>query len=50
MFRTFNMGIGYIAVVAEESVDRLARGFESFDIGSSVIGRIVEGDPGLEIA
>jgi phosphoribosylformylglycinamidine cyclo-ligase len=49
MFRTFNMGIGYIAVVAEESVDRLARGFESFDIGSSVIGRIVEGDPGLEI-
>jgi len=48
MFRTFNMGIGLILVVAERQVqgviDRLTRAGEE---GAAVIGRIVAGEPGV---
>lgn len=49
MFRTFNMGIGFVAIAAEEDVDRITKGFKSHDHEVSVIGRIVEGDGGVEI-
>lgn len=49
MFRTFNMGVGFVAVAAEGDLDRLAKGFTSFEHEVSVIGRIVEGDRGVEI-
>ncbi|GMR03078.1 MAG: phosphoribosylformylglycinamidine cyclo-ligase [Acidimicrobiia bacterium] len=49
MFRTFNMGIGFTAIVAEEDVDATLKAFETSDLDSVVIGRIVEGDKGVEI-
>ncbi|MCL1599610.1 MAG: phosphoribosylformylglycinamidine cyclo-ligase, partial [Actinomycetia bacterium] len=49
MFRTFNMGIGFVAVVTEEDVDATLRAFETSDLDSVVIGRIIEGDKGVEI-
>lgn len=49
MFRTFNMGIGYTCVVAEGDVDATTEAFESFEVDACVIGRIVEGDRGVEL-
>ena len=49
MFRTFNMGIGFTAIVAESDVDATLKAFETSDLDSVVIGRIVEGDKGVEI-
>jgi phosphoribosylformylglycinamidine cyclo-ligase len=49
MFRTFNMGIGFTAVVAEADVDATLKGFESSDMPADVIGHIVEGDKAVEI-
>jgi len=48
MFRTFNMGIGLVLVVAARQaqgvIDRLTRAGEE---GAAVIGRIVAGEPGV---
>ena len=49
MFRTFNMGIGFTAVVAEEDVDTTLKAFETSEQDATVIGRIIEGDRGVEI-
>jgi phosphoribosylformylglycinamidine cyclo-ligase len=49
MFRTFNMGIGFTAVVAEEDVDATLRAFETGELEADVIGHIVDGDKGVEI-
>lgn len=49
MFRTFNMGIGFVAVAAEADTDKVMKGFTSYDHEASVIGRIVEGDGSVEI-
>jgi phosphoribosylformylglycinamidine cyclo-ligase len=49
MFRTFNMGIGFTAIVDEEDVDATLRAFETSELDADVIGRIVEGDRGVEI-
>jgi len=49
MFRTFNMGIGFVVIGGEDDTDRLIKGFESHDHEAVVIGRIVEGDRGVEI-
>lgn len=49
MFRTFNMGIGFVAVAPEENADRLIKGFASYDQDAAVIGRIVEGDQTVQI-
>ncbi len=49
MFRTFNMGIGFVAVVAEDDVDATLRSFEVSDIEASIIGHITAGDRGVEI-
>lgn len=43
MYRTFNMGIGFVAVATESDVDRIIKGFDSYDLPAAVIGRIVEG-------
>ncbi len=50
MFRTFNMGIGFVAVAPESDVDRLIKGFDSHNLNAAVIGRIVEGDQSVEIS
>ncbi len=49
MFRTFNMGIGFTAVVDEDDVDATLRAFEISELEADVIGRVVDGDRGVEI-
>lgn len=49
MFRTFNMGIGFTCVVAESDADTTIEAFETSDLDAAVIGRIVEGDRGVEL-
>jgi phosphoribosylformylglycinamidine cyclo-ligase len=49
MFRTFNMGIGFTAVVDEADADATLKAFETSDLEAVVIGHVVEGDRGVEI-
>ncbi|MDK1010276.1 MAG: phosphoribosylformylglycinamidine cyclo-ligase [Actinomycetota bacterium] len=49
MFRTFNMGIGFACVVEEGDADETLKAFETSDLESVVIGRIVAGDRGVEL-
>lgn len=49
MFRVFNMGVGFTCVVAEEDADATLMAFETSDLEASAIGRIVEGDRGVEL-
>jgi phosphoribosylformylglycinamidine cyclo-ligase len=49
MFRTFNMGIGFTAVVDEDDVDATLRAFETSELDAVVIGHVVDGDRGVEI-
>ena len=49
MFRTFNMGIGFTAVVNETDVAAALKEFESTDLDASVIGEITEGTRGVEL-
>jgi phosphoribosylformylglycinamidine cyclo-ligase len=49
MFRTFNMGIGFAAIVAESDTDATLKAFESSDLEATVIGRVTEGGHGVEI-
>ena len=44
MYRTFNMGIGFVIVVPESTVDTTLRSLDSNGLDAKVIGRIVEGD------
>lgn len=43
MFETFNMGIGYVVIVAPEQKDITLNWFQSQNIPSFVIGNVVEG-------
>lgn len=49
MLRTFNMGIGFVAIAPEGDADRLIKGFDSYALEATVIGRIVEGDQTVKI-
>lgn len=49
MYRTFNMGIGFACIVDEGDAGETLRAFESSDLASAVIGRIVKGDRGVEL-
>lgn len=49
MFRTFNMGIGFACVVSETDADATLIAFETSDLEAVMIGRIVEGDRGVEL-
>jgi phosphoribosylformylglycinamidine cyclo-ligase len=50
MFRTFNMGIGFVAIAAEGDADSLIKGFDSHSLDAAVIGRIVEGEQTVKIS
>jgi phosphoribosylformylglycinamidine cyclo-ligase len=50
MFRTFNMGIGFVVIADAADADRIIKGFDSHGHPAVVIGEIVEGDKGIEIA
>lgn len=49
MFRTFNMGIGFVCVVNEGDTDKTLAAFEGSDLESAVIGRIIAGDRAVEL-
>jgi phosphoribosylformylglycinamidine cyclo-ligase len=50
MFRTFNMGIGFVAVVAEQDVPAALKAMETSELDALVIGEIVEGNRGVQLA
>jgi phosphoribosylformylglycinamidine cyclo-ligase len=50
MFRTFNMGIGFVAVVAADDVSATLRAMETSDLDAVVIGEITGGTRGVELA
>jgi phosphoribosylformylglycinamidine cyclo-ligase len=43
MFRTFNMGIGMVAVVRAEDASRTARLFARFGLKAYLIGELIKG-------
>ncbi|MEM3128904.1 MAG: phosphoribosylformylglycinamidine cyclo-ligase [Nitrososphaerales archaeon] len=43
MYRTFNMGIGFCAIVPDANVDHVMQTFKSYGIKSFVIGTIADG-------
>jgi phosphoribosylformylglycinamidine cyclo-ligase len=47
MFGTFNMGVGYIAVVSPEDVEQTLSILEAHGETATVIGKIVSGDKGV---
>jgi phosphoribosylformylglycinamidine cyclo-ligase len=49
MFRTFNMGIGFTAVVDPQDVDASLKAYETSDLEAVVIGEITEGTRGVEL-
>ena len=49
MFRTFNMGIGYIVVVAPERADRVAAALSAAGETVRAIGEIVAGERAVEL-
>lgn len=49
MFRTFNMGIGFTAVVDADDVDAGLKAYETSDLDAVVIGEITEGTRGVEL-
>lgn len=49
MYRTFNMGIGFAAIVPESDADATLRAFESSNLEAVVIGHVREGSHGVEI-
>ncbi len=49
MFRTFNMGIGFTAVVDPTDVEAALKAFETSDLEAALIGEITEGTRGVEL-
>ncbi|KAA3636087.1 MAG: phosphoribosylformylglycinamidine cyclo-ligase [Armatimonadetes bacterium] len=49
MYRTFNMGIGFVAIVDVDDVDATLKAMETSDLDAAVIGEIVEGARGVEL-
>ncbi|MBI4278473.1 MAG: phosphoribosylformylglycinamidine cyclo-ligase [Armatimonadetes bacterium] len=50
MFRTFNMGVGFVLVVAAEDADRAVRHLREFSEEAWIAGEITAGERGVEIA
>ncbi len=49
MFKTFNMGIGYIFVVDEKNSEDLIKSLEEINEKAYEIGKIVKGEDGVEL-
>ncbi|HKD00547.1 MAG TPA: AIR synthase-related protein, partial [Methylomirabilota bacterium] len=49
MFRTFNMGIGYVVIVPSAAADTAARTLRSAGEQVTRIGEIVAGERGVEL-
>jgi phosphoribosylformylglycinamidine cyclo-ligase len=50
MFRTFNMGLGLMLVIAAEQADAVRAAAEALGEGAVVVGRIASGEPGVRYA
>jgi len=50
MYRTFNMGLGLMLVVAAEQADAVRAAAEALGEGAIVVGRIASGGPGVRYA
>jgi phosphoribosylformylglycinamidine cyclo-ligase len=50
MFRTFNMGIGYVLIVGKTAVDEVVSALAGAHEDPRVIGEVVAGDRGVELA
>ena len=48
MFKTFNMGVGFVVVVPPDAAGRVISEAEKHGCDASVIGRVVEGDEPVE--
>jgi phosphoribosylformylglycinamidine cyclo-ligase len=49
MFRTFNMGLGYVVIVPADRADRVANALRAAGERVQALGEIVAGEPGVEI-
>jgi phosphoribosylformylglycinamidine cyclo-ligase len=49
MFRTFNMGIGYVVVVRPDQAEPVTARLTAAGEEVSVIGEVVAGPPGVEL-
>ena len=49
MWRTFNMGVGYILIVDESDVLEVSKTLENFNLKALVIGKITPGEQGVMI-
>ena len=49
MFRVFNMGLGYLAVVPSDESDSVEAAFEEHGHGTHLVGSVVEGESGVTI-
>jgi phosphoribosylformylglycinamidine cyclo-ligase len=50
MYRTFNMGLGLMLVVAAEEADAVRAAAEALGEGAVMVGRIASGEPGVRYA
>jgi phosphoribosylformylglycinamidine cyclo-ligase len=48
MFRVFNMGIGFVAIVGRYYAESIQRQLEDLRVPTRVIGEVREGEPGVE--
>ncbi len=47
MFNTFNMGIGFVLLVAPEQVEQTCSWFKSQNVSAYIIGEVIEGEGGV---
>ena len=50
MFNTFNMGTGMVLIVDKDDVDKAVAALNSQGEGARVIGEIIAGETGVELA
>ncbi|MGI0479558.1 phosphoribosylformylglycinamidine cyclo-ligase [Geminocystis sp. CENA526] len=47
MLNTFNMGVGFVVIVSEDDVTAVQNHFTNYNIETSSIGRVIEGDSSI---
>jgi phosphoribosylformylglycinamidine cyclo-ligase len=49
MYRTFNMGIGFVLIVDRKNSNNILKNLEKYSFNSQIIGEVVEGSKGVRI-
>ncbi|MEM4475644.1 MAG: AIR synthase-related protein, partial [Fervidicoccaceae archaeon] len=47
MYEVFNMGIGIVVIAEKGAEEEIISASEKYDVEAAVIGRVVEGEPGV---